>query len=205
LFRLYTPANEATTGCRQGSSGYWDLKREHTLIKALVKWQMLSEQWWRLTVFQRFESAIALVLTVILGLVTLVVLYRLAVEVTNGLLLGALNPLDRAVFQAVFGEIMTVLIALEFNHTLLYVATREQSIIQIRVVLLIALLALACKFIILDLSATAANQLFGLAAVTLALGATYWLVRERDESAPGASARRPSVLEPSRFGSESKP
>jgi Phosphate-starvation-inducible E family len=131
LFRLYTPANEATTGCRQGSSGYWDLKREHTLIKALVKWQMLSEQWWRLTVFQQLESAIALVLTVILGLVTLVVLYRLAVEVTNGLLLGALNPLDRAVFQAVFGEIMTVLIALEFNHTLLYVATREQSIIQI--------------------------------------------------------------------------
>ena len=81
--------------------------------------------------FQRFESAIALVLTVILGLVTLVVLYRLAVEVTNGLLFGGLNPIDRAVFQAVFGEIMTVLIALEFNHTLLYVATREQSIIQI--------------------------------------------------------------------------
>jgi uncharacterized membrane protein (DUF373 family) len=180
-------------------------KREHTMIKALVKWQMLSEQWWRLTVFQRFESAIALVLTVILGLVTVVVLYRLAVEVTNGLLLGALNPLDRAVFQAVFGEIMTVLIALEFNHTLLYVATREQSIIQIRAVLLIALLALVRKFIILNLGAIEANQLFGLAAVTLALGATYCLVRERDECAPRASARKPFVAEPSRFGSESKP
>jgi uncharacterized membrane protein (DUF373 family) len=175
------------------------------MIKALAEWRMLSDRWWRLTVFQRFESAIALVLTIIITLVTVVALYRLAVEVTNGLLLGALNPLDHAVFQAVFGEIMTVLIALEFNHILLYVATREQSIIQIRVVLLIALLALARKFIILDLSATAANQLFGLAAVTLALGATYWLVRERDESVLRASARRPFVAEPSRFGSESKP
>ena len=155
--------------------------------------------------FQRFESAIALVLTVILGLVTLVVLYRLAVEVTNGLLFGGLNPIDRAVFQAVFGEIMTVLIALEFNHTLLYVATREQSIIQIRVVLLIALLALMRKFIILNLGAIAANQLFGLAAVTLALGVTYCLVRERDECAPRASARRPSVPKLSRFRSGSKP
>lgn len=175
------------------------------MVKALVKWRTLSEQWWRLTVYQRFESAIALVLTVIITLVTLVALYRLAVEVINGLLLGALNPLDHAVFQAVFGEIMTVLIALEFNHTLLYVATREQSIIQIRVVLLIALLALARKFIILDLSAIAANQLFGLAAVTLALGATYWLVRERDQRAPYAGVRRRFVPEPGRSETESEP
>jgi uncharacterized membrane protein (DUF373 family) len=81
-----------------------------------------------------------------------------------------LNPLDHAVFQTFFGQIMPVLIALEFNHTLLHVATKEQSIILIRVVLLIALLALARKFIILDLSVTTANQLFALAAVTLALG-----------------------------------
>jgi len=40
-----------------------------------------------------------------------------------------------------------LLIALEFNHTLQYVVTREQSVIQIKVVLLIALLALARKLI----------------------------------------------------------
>ena len=41
-------------------------------------------------------------------------------------------------------------IALEFNHTLQYAVKREQSIIQTKVVLLIALLAMARKFIILD-------------------------------------------------------
>jgi uncharacterized membrane protein (DUF373 family) len=48
-------------------------------------------------------------------------------------------------------------------------------------VLLIALLALARKFIILDLAETSAEHLLGLAAVTMVLGATYWLIRERDD------------------------
>ena len=47
---------------------------------------------------------------------------------------------------------------------------REQSIIQTRVALLIALLAVARKFIILDLNTTTADQLLGLGAVTLVLG-----------------------------------
>ena len=99
----------------------------------------------------------------------------------GGLLFGALNPLEYEVFQAVFGQIMTVLIALEFNHTLQYVVSREQSIIQTKIVLLISLLALARKFIVLDFKETTAIELLGLAAVTLALGITYWLLRERDD------------------------
>jgi uncharacterized membrane protein (DUF373 family) len=63
----------------------------------------------------------------------------------------------------------------------MYVATREQSIIQTKIVLLVALLALARKFIILDLRDTSPGQLLGLAAVTLALGVVYWLMRERDD------------------------
>jgi uncharacterized membrane protein (DUF373 family) len=130
--------------------------------------------------YQRFESAVALVLTAIISLIILVALYRLAATVIGGLLLGVLDPLDYQVFQAVFGEILTLLIALEFNHTLQYVVAREQSIIQTKVVLLIALLAVARKFIILDINDTSAGQLLGLAAVTLVLGVTYWLIRERD-------------------------
>ena len=53
--------------------------------------------------------------------------------------------------------------------------------IQTKIVLLIALLALARKFVIFDLKETSPNELLGLAAVTLALGITYWLLRERDD------------------------
>jgi uncharacterized membrane protein (DUF373 family) len=139
----------------------------------------LREDWPLLTYYQRFESIVALVLTLIVGLIIVVALFRLTCAVVLGLIWGALNPLNHEVFQAVFGEIMTLLIALEFNHTLQYVVTRQQSIIQTNVVLLIALLALARRFIILDLHTVTEGQLFGLAAAALALGVTYCLVKER--------------------------
>ena len=110
----------------------------------------LQDDWPLLTYYQKFESIVALILTLIIGLIIVVALFRLTFAVVSGLLLGAFDPLNHEVFQAVFGEIMTLLIALEFNHTLQYVVTRQQSIIQTSVVLLIALLALARKFIILD-------------------------------------------------------
>jgi len=145
------------------------------------RWRKVKEEWHVLRHYQRFESSVALVLTLVVALVVLVALYRLAEGVITGLLLGVLDPLEHQGFQRVFGEIMTLLIALEFNHTLYYVVTREQSIIQTKVVLLIALLAVARKFIILDLKEVSAEHLFGLAAVALVLGVTYWLLRERDD------------------------
>ena len=144
-------------------------------------WSELRAQWTLLSYYQRFEGLVALVLTLVIGLVILVALFRLTFSVVTGLLLGVLNPLDHGVFQAVFGEILTLLIALEFNHTLQYVVKREQSIIQTKVVLLIALLAVARKIVILDLTGADAGQLLALAAITLALGAAYWLMRERDD------------------------
>lgn len=149
-------------------------------MKAAERWHRLRSDWAVQSYYQRFESLVAFVLTLVISVIILVALYRLCAAVITGLLLGVLDPLDNEVFQLVFGEILTLLIALEFNHTLQYVVTREQSIIQTRVVLLIALLALARKFIILDLKEVGPGELLGLAAITLVLGATYWLIREHD-------------------------
>jgi uncharacterized membrane protein (DUF373 family) len=136
------------------------------------------DQWPALSIYQRFESMVALALTLLVTLVIVIAIYRLSVEVVGGLVLGALDPLDHRVFQTVFGQILTVLIALEFNHTLRYTVSREQSVIQTRTVLLIALLAMARRFIILDFTTATSLEMLGLAAVTLALGGTYWLMRE---------------------------
>jgi uncharacterized membrane protein (DUF373 family) len=153
------------------------------MMPKLRKWEEVKLEWAILSYYQRFESLVAFALTLVVVSIILVALYRLASEVIVGLLLGVLDPLDHRIFQSVFGEIMTLLIALEFNHTLQYAVKREQSIIQTKVVLLIALLAMARKFIILDLGAVSGEQLLGLAAITLVLGAVYWLVRERDDRA----------------------
>jgi uncharacterized membrane protein (DUF373 family) len=155
----------------------------------LRKLEAVKSEWAILSYYQRFESLVAFALTLVVVSIILVALYRLASEVIVGLLLGVLDPLDHRIFQSVFGEIMTLLIALEFNHTLQYVVKREQSVIQTKVVLLIALLAMARKFIILDLGAVSGEQLLGLAAITLVLGVVYWLMRERDDRAASSTGK----------------
>jgi uncharacterized membrane protein (DUF373 family) len=147
----------------------------------VTRFTQLRDDWKLLGYYQRFESIVAIVLTVVIALVISVALVRLGVSVVSGLLMGVLDPLEPEVFQTVFGEVLTVLIAVEFNHTLQFVVARHQSIIQTKVVLLIALLAVARKFIVLDLSKTSPGELIGLAAVTLSLGAVYWMMRERDD------------------------
>jgi uncharacterized membrane protein (DUF373 family) len=149
----------------------------------------MSEPRPTLTLYQRFESVVGVVVTILVTGVIVVALFRLSIEVVGGLVLGVLNPLEPQVVQTVFGEIMTVLIALEFNHTLRYSVAREQSVIQTKTVLLIAILVLARRFIVLDLAVTGSSELLGLAAVTVALGGTYWLMRERDDRS--ASPRPP--------------
>ncbi|HEX2964542.1 MAG TPA: phosphate-starvation-inducible PsiE family protein [Syntrophorhabdaceae bacterium] len=139
--------------------------------------------------YQRFESLVAFLITLLITIVVAVTLYRLFDVVVNGIVLGALDPLDQRVFQNVFGEIMTVLIALEFNNTLQYVVTRRQSI-KTKVILLIALLVVARKFIIMDLKETSAESMFGLAAIALSLGIVYWLLRERDDRLDSSQGRR---------------
>jgi uncharacterized membrane protein (DUF373 family) len=104
------------------------------------------------------------------------------VKIVLGLILsGSLDPSDYAIFQAVFGMIFTVIIALEFKKSLLVIAERRDNVVQIRSVVLIALLAVCRKVIILDFRETDAPQVFALAAAILALGVVYWLIRDSDQ------------------------
>ena len=52
---------------------------------------------------------------------------------------------------------------------------------------------MARRFIIMDLTAASSTELLGLAAVTLALGGTYWLMPERD-GRPGVPAAGPGTI-----------
>ena len=77
--------------------------------------------------------------------------------------------------------------ALEFNHSLLGVLEREENIVQVKTVVLIALLALARKFIILDATKTEPMTIVGLAAAVLALSAVYWFLRDQDRKEAAAA------------------
>jgi uncharacterized membrane protein (DUF373 family) len=138
------------------------------------------QAWPSLSHYKRFEQLVSLVLTVLVSLVIIVALFHLSIRIAVLLLYGLIDPVDPENFQALFGMILTVLIALEFNHSIMGVLERRKSIVQVRTVVLIALLALVRKFIILDVSKTEPLTIIGLAAAVLALGSVYWLVRDQD-------------------------
>lgn len=142
--------------------------------------QQFRKEWGVMTFYERFEQIIALILSAVIAVIVVVSLVQLVRTVFTLLFLDAFNPLDYQVFQTVFGMIMTLLIALEFKHSIIRVALRRDSIIQVKTVVLIALIALARKFVILDPD-TGPARIAALAGASLALGVVYWLLRERDD------------------------
>ena len=142
----------------------------------------VRSRWALMTLYERFEQLVAIALSLIIAVLILIALVQLYKRVLPLALGGALDPLDHEVFQALFGSIFTVLIAMEFKHSIVKAAMRRDRIIQVRTVVLIALLAMSRKFVILDASVTPAATIAALAAVTLVLGAVYWLLKDQSES-----------------------
>ena len=138
-------------------------------------------RWRSLTFYQKFEHAVILALSGLISIVVVLAVWNLVLKLVAGIVLsGGLDPTDYSVFQALFGMIFTVIIALEFKRSLLVVAERRHGVVQVRTVVLIALLAIVRKLMIIDLSATDANHLFALSGAIVALGGVFWLVRDQD-------------------------
>ena len=139
-----------------------------------------GRQWGQLSLYHKFEHLVIGVLTVLIAGLVLLALWNLVVKIVAIIAATGIDPSDYAVFQAVFGMIFTVIIALEFERSLLVLAERERSIVQVRTVILIALLAIVRKLMIMDVAAADVGESFAFAAAVLALGAVYWLVRDQD-------------------------
>jgi uncharacterized membrane protein (DUF373 family) len=136
--------------------------------------------WSGLSTYSRFEQVVSLVLTVLVSIVIAAAVIELTFRIVQLLLSGLLDPAQSATFYSIFSMILTVLIALEFNHSIVSVLERKRSIVQVKTVVLIALLALVRKFIVLDPSHVQPTMVIGLALALLALGAVHWLVRDQD-------------------------
>jgi uncharacterized membrane protein (DUF373 family) len=150
-------------------------------------------------IYGRFEQVVSLILTLLISFVIVVAVGHLLLRIVALVMLNEIDPANQKVFQSVFGMIMTVLIALEFNHSVLRMLDRRHSIVQVRTVILIALLALVRKLILLDVTQTEPIAVAGLAFAALSLGAVYWLVRDQDQREEdrrlGISAKADNVVD----------
>lgn len=140
--------------------------------------------WNQLNLYEKFEQILAILLTVVISIVIVVTFIRLSADILLTFA-TAFGSLDERIFEEIFGRIMIVLIALEFNHSILQVVRRQAHIIQVRTVVLIAILAIARKFIVLDIEKNSAETLIALAVIAAALAVLHWVLAmaERKEKA----------------------
>jgi uncharacterized membrane protein (DUF373 family) len=135
-----------------------------------------------MTLYHRFEQVVSWILMLFVAVIIAVALLRVVVQVSQLLVFGAINPLHPQEFERIFGMLMTLLIALEFNHSIHAVVDRRHRIVQVKTVVLISILALLRRFIVLDLGgASSAAIVAAMALAVLALGIVYWLMCERDD------------------------
>jgi len=116
----------------------------------------------------------------ILAVLMVLVIFWSIADVVYVLYLKLSSPpyllLDVTDILQTFGAFMAVLIAVEiFINIRLYLGT---DIFPVELVIATALMAVARKVIVLDLKLISSEQIVGLALVTMALGVSYWLVKD---------------------------
>lgn len=130
------------------------------------------------------HRAIRLAVKVLAVLMVLVIFWSIA-DVVYVLYSRLISPpfllLDLEDILQVFGAFMVVLIGIEiFINIRLYLGS---NIFPVQLVIATALMAIARKVIVLDLKLVSAEQIAGIALVTLALGISYWLVKNKSSEA----------------------
>ena len=121
-------------------------------------------------------KVLAVLMAVVIFLGVVDVIYLLYEELSTPPLLH----LSVSEIFGIFGAFMVVLIAIEiFINIRLYLGS---NVLPIKLVIATALMAIARKVIVLDITETEAVYVYAIGVVTLALGATYWLVGSADRS-----------------------
>ena len=150
----------------------------------MPKFRSLLEDASYLHLIDRSEQLLAKVL----GLVLLVVMVAGTVQLIGAVALALVQPDTPwlgSKLNMVLGDLLTLLIALEVLQNIISYLRRH--VVQIELVLLTAMTAVARKVIVLPPGAESKPQLLaGLGVAVLALAAAYWLVRSLSLRKPPA-------------------
>ncbi len=134
-------------------------------------------------------SGLLVLIAVLLAAGTLIVLFATGVRADLGSI-GSIGALQTAV-QNVFAGVLLLMLGLELLETLK--SYFRESQVRIEVILIVALIALARHVMLLDITQTSGAVLLGAAALTLALAASYKLVRGSRATPPSPAPREPSA------------
>ena len=146
-----------------------------------------TSKWPKLASYGGFERIALGSVLVMLGAITVCAIVLVAIKLTSDLALGEAF-LDKAALQDTFGLILTIVILLEFNHSIYVAMTQGSGAVQTRIVVLIAVLVIARKLMLKDFDAIDFRTLLGYGGLLLALGGLYWLISDGDRRRALAAA-----------------
>lgn len=125
------------------------------------------------------EGLVSKLLSLAMVLVIIVSVYELGIFLFRDFILVELAKPNLDDFGVnlfkVFGLFLNILIALEILENI--TAYLKKHVIQVELVIVTSLIAVARKIIILDLEKKTAMDLIALAVAILALAVSYWIIR----------------------------
>ena len=145
------------------------------------------ENWRRFADYAQFERLALGCVLVILSVISVYAMVALVIKLTGDFTLGEAF-LEKAALQDTFGAILTILIVLEFNHSVYAALTHKTGAIQVRTVILLTVLVIARKLMLQDFNAMTMQTFLGFGALLLALGVIYWLISNADRTYAAAEA-----------------
>jgi uncharacterized membrane protein (DUF373 family) len=116
-----------------------------------------------------------------MSVVILVAVVDLIILLSTELFTAPFGFFNKTLFE-IFGLFLNILIALEILENI--TAYLRKHVVQVELVIVTSLIAVARKIIILDLEKTTGIEIIGLAIAILALSLSYWIIRR---SAPNNS------------------
>ena len=132
------------------------------------------------TIYEWFEQIVLSILVLIICLVIVYSLIIVAIKIFEDLVSGV-GFIETVALKDTFGLILTVIILVEFNHSIVLAIRQRSGAIQVRIVVLITIIVLARKLILLDYAAASVETLLGLGGLALALGGLYWLISDGEQ------------------------
>lgn len=139
----------------------------------------------KMVTFEHYKKIIIFILMIMLSLVVLISIIFLAWNMID-LLIFNLNEADfQRIIIDLFGLFFLVLVGVELLETLeMY---KKDHVVHVEIVLLVALIVAARKIILIDYTATSSEVYFGIAAIIVAISASYFLLKKSHQSSKNES------------------
>jgi uncharacterized membrane protein (DUF373 family) len=144
----------------------------------MLDFKTLKRLWKEMTYYEQFEQIVSRIVMVLIAALIVYLLIFIAVDLFDEFKRG-LALADVEALKDVFGSILTILILIEFNHSIALALSKRSGVLQARFVVLIAILVIARKVILLDFNTATFEQLIGISGIAIAFGLLYWLINLR--------------------------